>query len=117
MDGNNQYNPNNYNPNNYNPQQQQQQPYNNPYYSNRPIDPDSEPMTLKDWVITLLLLMIPIANIVLLFVWAFGSGVNKSKKTFCQAKLIMMLIGIFLTFLFYAFIISMFASIFSTLNY
>lgn len=47
-----------------------------------------KPMTLGDWIVTYLLLMIPIANIVLMFVWAFGSNVNKSKKTFFQANLI-----------------------------
>ena len=36
-----------------------------------------------------LLMLIPIANIVLVFVWAFGSNVNKSKKTYFQASLIM----------------------------
>lgn len=57
-------------------------------------DKYSEPMTLKDWIITLLLMLIPIANIVLMFVWAFGSNVNKSKKTYFQASLIMAAIGI-----------------------
>ncbi|MDZ4956994.1 hypothetical protein GNF51_14530 [Clostridium perfringens] len=57
-------------------------------------DKYSQPMTLKDWIITLLLMLIPIANIVLMFVWAFGSNVNKSKKTYFQASLIMTAIGI-----------------------
>ena len=43
-------------------------------------DEYSKPMTIKDWIITNLLMLIPIANIVLVFVWAFGSNVNKSKK-------------------------------------
>ncbi|MGL5084257.1 MAG: hypothetical protein ACRC68_00805 [Clostridium sp.] len=51
-------------------------------------DLDSQHMTLGNWLITMLLLIIPIVNIVLMFVWAFGSNVNKSKKTFCQAQLI-----------------------------
>lgn len=57
-------------------------------------DKYSKPMTLKDWIITLLLMLIPIANIVLMFVWAFGSNVNKSKKTYFQATLIMAAVGI-----------------------
>ena len=52
-------------------------------------DEYSKPMTIKDWLITNLLMLIPIANIVLVFVWAFGSNVNKSKKTYFQASLIM----------------------------
>lgn len=34
-------------------------------------------------------MLIPIVNIVLMFVWAFGSNVNRSKKTYFQAQLIM----------------------------
>jgi len=34
-------------------------------------------------------MMIPLANIVLMFVWAFGSRVNRSKKNFFRAILIM----------------------------
>ena len=52
-------------------------------------DEYSQPMQLKDWLITFLLMLIPIANIVLMFIWAFGSNVNKSKKTYFQATLIM----------------------------
>ncbi|WP_298837011.1 hypothetical protein [Clostridium sp.] len=58
---------------------------------------NNQPMTLKDWVLTYLLLLIPIANIVLMFVWAFGKNVNKSKKTLFQAQLIFSGIGLVLT--------------------
>lgn len=81
----------NNNPNYYNQSLQQG---NGAYYPRRPYDPTNEPMTLKDWILTFLLLLIPIVNIVLPFVWAFSANVNKSKKTFFQAYLIFMLIGI-----------------------
>lgn len=43
-------------------------------------------VSLKEWIIVCLLLMIPIVNIILLFYWAFG---NKSFKTnFARAYLI-----------------------------
>ncbi|MDF2537247.1 MAG: hypothetical protein K0S76_268 [Herbinix sp.] len=77
-------NPNN-NPYYYNNQQQ----YYHPYPNSRHFDPNSVPMTVKDWLITMLLMMIPIANIVLIFVWAFGNNVNKSKKAYFQASLIL----------------------------
>jgi hypothetical protein len=112
----NTYNPGNYNQN-YNPYPQQQQPYYNPYQANRPYDPNNEPMKLKDWLITFLLLLIPFANIVLPFVWAFGSDVNKSKKTFFQAALIWAAIitGIYiLLFLLFA---SVFVNFFNDLSY
>jgi hypothetical protein len=49
-------------------------------------------MKVTDWVLTFLVLCIPIANIVMLFVWAFSSTTNPSKKSFCRAYLI--LVGI-----------------------
>ena len=50
---------------------------------------DDEHMTVGNWVGTFLLMLIPIVNMVLMFVWAFGSNVNRSKKTYFQAQLIM----------------------------
>lgn len=83
------------NPNYYG--QGQQQPF-TPYPSHRPYDPNNEPMKIKDWLVTMLLMLIPIANIVLVFVWAFSSNVNKSKKTFFQASLIFtgIIIGLYI---------------------
>lgn len=53
-----------------------------------------EPMTVKEWIITFLLLLIPCANIILVFIWAFGNGEKKSKSNFFKAYLIMALIVI-----------------------
>ncbi|MBQ6554432.1 MAG: hypothetical protein IJR45_01805 [Firmicutes bacterium] len=58
-----------------------------------------EHMTLKDWMITMLIMLIPCVNIVMMFVWAFGSNVNPSKKTYFQAVLIWAAIGIVLEIL------------------
>jgi len=55
-----------------------------------------------EWVLTILLLAIPIVNLVLLFVWGFGGGANPSKANFAKASLIWMAIGIVLTIIFYA---------------
>lgn len=49
------------------------------------------PMTVGDWMITMLVLAIPVVNIIMFFVWAFGSG-NTSRKTYCQASMLWMLI-------------------------
>ena len=73
-----------------NMQQQPYQPQQPQYYT-----PEAYPhMTLKDWIVTMLLMLIPIANIILPFMWAFGTNVNPSKKTYFQAMLIMALAGI-----------------------
>ena len=45
-------------------------------------------MTLGQWLLTLLLTMIPCVNIVMLFVWAFGNGEYVTRKRWAQAQLI-----------------------------
>lgn len=46
-----------------------------------------EPLSVGQWMLTTLILMIPCVNIVMLFVWAFGSG-NKGRANYCKATLI-----------------------------
>lgn len=47
-----------------------------------------EPMTMGEWLITMLIMMIPCANIIMMFVWAFSSTEKKSKSNFFKAYLI-----------------------------
>lgn len=47
-----------------------------------------EPMSMGEWLVTLLLLCIPCANIVLMFVWAFSKEGKRSKSNFFKAYLI-----------------------------
>lgn len=56
------------------------------------MDDDSYPMTIGDWMITMIILAIPVVNVIMYLVWAFGSSGNMSRKTYCQAGLIWMLI-------------------------
>ncbi|MBI9014332.1 MAG: hypothetical protein JEZ08_18990 [Clostridiales bacterium] len=70
----------------------------------------TEVVTMKDWIITLLIMFVPIVNIVMPFVWAFGSGTNPSKANFFKAQIILAVIGIILWFLFFG---AMFASFMS----
>ncbi|UJF36234.1 hypothetical protein L0M14_02730 [Paenibacillus hexagrammi] len=51
-------------------------------------------------MITILLLAIPLVNIVMLFVWAFGGGANPSKANYAKASLIWAAIGIVLYIIF-----------------
>lgn len=72
-----------------------------------------EPVSLKEWIITLLILIIPFVNFIMLFVFAFGNG-KESKKNFFKAYLI--LVGILLAI--YILLIILFgATLFSVLNY
>lgn len=66
------------------------QDYNTLQANNNPI------MSIGDWVIILILMAIPIVNIVLLIMWAFGSNTPATKANFAKATLIFMVIGIVL---------------------
>lgn len=65
-----------------------------------PFQQQVQEVTLGDWMVTILLSAIPIVNIIMLFVWAFGSDTNPSKANWAKASLIWMLIGIVLVVLF-----------------
>lgn len=66
----------------------QQTNYNNQFKTN------IEPLTVKNYLGMLLLMIIPIVNIILLFVWGFDSTTNLNKSNFAKAYLILILIGI-----------------------
>lgn len=57
-------------------------------------------MSLGDWIITMIVLSIPIVGFIMLFVWGFSSSTNPNKANFCKAALIFYLIAIVLFFLF-----------------
>ncbi len=52
------------------------------------------PVSVGDRMVTLLIMIIPIVNIVMLFVWAFGDSTKVSKANWAKASLIWMAIGI-----------------------
>jgi len=53
-----------------------------------------EPVKMGEWLIALLLMMVPCVNIVMMFVWAFSKTEKKSKSNFFKAQLIMTGIGL-----------------------
>lgn len=74
-----------------NPYQQSsyQQPQYQGYQTYQNTGDMEEPMSVKEWLITDLLLMIPCVNIILVFVWAFSSSEKKSKSNYFKANLIL----------------------------
>lgn len=50
--------------------------------------PGVEPLSVGQYIVTLLLMFIPILNIFLLFKWSFGKAVNLNKKNMARAYLI-----------------------------
>lgn len=47
-----------------------------------------EPVSMGEWILSLLLTMIPCVGLIMMFVWAFGKGEKKSKSNFFKAELI-----------------------------
>jgi len=75
-----------------------------------------QPMSIGEWIITFIITYIPLVGLIMLFVWAFGDGSHPSKKTWAQASLIMIVIGIVLMILFFGIVASIIGSLFSGYN-
>ena len=62
--------------------------------------PQYTPISVGEWVITIIIIAIPIVGFIMLFVWGFGSNTQPSKANWAKATLIMIGISIVLSFLF-----------------
>lgn len=105
---NNQYpnNPYSGNPNQNNQYQTPPAPYQNPMAYE-----DTSPLSIGNYIIMMLISVIPIVNLVMLFVWGFGNS-NRNKKNYARAQLIMMAIGVVLSIIFGASILAACASLY-----
>jgi hypothetical protein len=65
-----------------------------------PFQNQANEVSLGEWMVTILLSAIPFVNLIMLFVWAFGSNTNPSKANWAKATLIWIAIGIVLAILF-----------------
>jgi ABC-type molybdate transport system permease subunit len=63
---------------------------------------EQKPMSVGDWIITLLLTAIPLVGFILLIVWAFSSDTNPSKQNWAKAYLIFMVVGFIIAALFFS---------------
>ncbi len=75
------------------------------YMNNQIVEEVNDPpMSVGDFVLTLLALWIPCAGFILYIYWAVASNVNKNRQNFCRAALIVMgisaVIGIILSIVF-----------------
>ncbi len=69
-------------------------------------------VSVMDWVFTMLIMIIPLVNLVMLFVWAFGTAANPNKANWAKATLLFILISIILTVLFFIAFAGIFWAIF-----
>ncbi|RZJ30681.1 MAG: hypothetical protein EOO48_04295 [Flavobacterium sp.] len=70
----------------------------------------AKPMSVKDWVVTLIITIIPLVGIIMLFVWAFGSNENPTRQNWAKAQLVLVAIAIVLVILFMMAFGAMFAA-------
>lgn len=61
---------------------------------------DTTPLSMGEWLLTILAGVIPCAGIILYLVWAFSNSGNVNRRNFCRAYLIVEAIGIVLAIFF-----------------
>ncbi len=61
-----------------------------------------EPISLGDWLLTLIVTAIPFVGFIMLFVWSFSKSTHPSKSNWAKAALILIAIGIVLYAIFFA---------------
>ena len=66
--------------------------------------------SVGDWMITLLILSVPLVNFIVLLYWAFSSDTNPIKANFAEAALVWVLIIIVLWVLFLGTLIGAFVA-------
>lgn len=73
------------------------------------MDYNNEVMSVKDWLITLLVMAIPIIGFIMTLVWAFGGSVNENKSNMLKAYLLFSVIAALLgiVMIFMVFILGM----------
>ncbi len=60
---------------------------------------DNRVTTVGDWMITLLVQALPLANIIMYLVWAFSSTENLNHRNVCRASLLWFVIGVMMAVL------------------
>ena len=60
----------------------------------------SEPLSVGQYILMFIVYAIPLVNIIMMFVWGFGSEPNLNRKNFARATLIIAAVGIVLWIIF-----------------
>ncbi|AQQ55135.1 hypothetical protein B0X71_14295 [Planococcus lenghuensis] len=55
-----------------------------------------EVVLLRDWVVALILMAIPVVGFIMILVWSFSAGTNVNLRNFARASLIVVSIVLFL---------------------
>lgn len=76
-----------------------------------------KPLSLGEWIITLIVVAIPCVGFIMMFVWGFGKGGNTSRRNYCRAALILTAIVYVLLIIFYASLAAVLADALSSYSY
>lgn len=62
---------------------------------------ESQPVSVGNWFLTFIVMCIPLVNIIMIFVWAFGGSTHKSKSNWARAALLLFVVVFLLWLLFF----------------
>ena len=85
--------------------------YQQPSFNTEPV------ISLGEWLVTLIISIIPCVGLIMLFVWAFGNGTSKTKQNYARAILVFTLIVIVLYVIILAVAGASIAAAFASANY
>ena len=75
------------------------------------VNQGENPVSVGDWILTILITAIPLVGFVMLFVWAFGGNAPQSKANWAKASLIwLVIVAVLYGFLFMVFGIALLSS-------
>ncbi len=57
---------------------------------------NSSTVTISEWIIAYLIMMVPILNIIVLLKWSLSDQIKPSKSSWAKMQLILMVIGLLL---------------------
>jgi uncharacterized membrane protein YidH (DUF202 family) len=57
-------------------------------------EPNNQVISVKEWILTMIILAIPLLNLIMLFIWSFSQSVNINKRNYSRATLILMAIAL-----------------------
>lgn len=78
-----------YNQNSYNGAYGGQNPYQAPQGQM-----DQSPLSMGEWILTLIVGMVPCVGLIIFLIWAFGSNGNVNRRNYCRAALIIQIISL-----------------------
>lgn len=71
-------------------------------YMSKDVFNNSQTISTGEWIVTYLLMCIPVVDIILLFVWALSSNTKESKSNWAKSMLILLFLSVIAAVMLYA---------------